>query len=234
MKLLRVADKERWKYTPADPKDMRMFSDAGPLTKSPNSLPTVAANIASSFKDGKLTIRAGYVSVGNQKDADYNDFIDLSYEKAPVNGIRLSDIDGNDGEIVIAMNAKNGELIPAMLSTRPGPRIEFAEEPEENTRFFVFREDGSLLSVSYETQGEEVRLIPRMAMASWLASRSGQELRFSVYTSNGKTKIKDAKRDRIYVINSQLSDDDMDEVYYMANTNGIGSLVSKYKLRKEV
>lgn len=235
MDLIRVADKERWKYTPSEPKDIRLFSDEGPLAKNPKALASVASKITAAFKDEKLAVKAGFLSIGKVKDADYNDYIDMSFERGPVSGISLSDREAHDGEMGISLNYKTGKIAPVMIRMKPGPRIELPMTCEAKTRFLVFRENGDLLSASYECSGtDEVRLIPRMALASWLASRSEVEMRFSVYSSEGRTKIHDNKRERTYFISSSLSDDDMDEIYYLANTSGLGSLVSKYKIRKEV
>lgn len=269
---IRVSDGERWAYVPSTDENksrlerfakagmaeisngvVLLKSEGGPLfwnllnkalthedDNKGKALEAMASNGIKILPDEQLHF-------GKKEDAEYNEFTDVSLAKQdyPDGGIKLEVRPIEAGEILMTAWPKTRRLIPAQASV-VGKRVwlELAESQEKGDRCFVLDERcGSLITISFKTDGNKVSVVNPMAMDAWLCTAGSEAMmkhsgRFGVTNQASSFMITDSKNGKMYVGQFVSPADDADRVEFerlrierMLGSKGLGAILPTYVLR---
>lgn len=225
-----------------DQSGIRLRSEAGPMlwdlmgVKQDDHDPSSV--IASMTESGLALFPGEEVCFGKRWD-HHNEFADLSWRKDESigNGVKLSRDNIGDGVLVLTAWPKSKNLIPGRVIIEERPSVELVESPGRGDRCFVLDEHGNcLLTASMESDGTEfVRILPRVAVASWLSSigsSSSMGSRFSVADRGNSFAIEDLDAGRTYTTYYATKDKkrEIEQVKYLLEYDGLGAVIPKYDL----
>jgi len=270
--VVRVSSGEEWFYVPVGGQDhqrlcrfaakgmaesgeaeVRLVGESGPLfweklkgSEARAASPLVA--LSAMDQDGMRLSPGEKVSFGKREGStSYNDFADLSLSKDDVPGVPLSATKVSNVEMVLTAWPKTGRLVPArVVSTPRGHELELVDTVPAGERCFVLDErGGALMTVSLEaTGGATLRILPSMAVDSWLFSAGSKAARamssrFSLAGSaDGGFLIKDHKDGRRYA--GHYQNDSMpaaknmehERLEWLLASHGLAGALALYALEK--
>lgn len=231
---LRVYSSKAWSYMPMS-SDGRLLSEQGPLfpnRKTSNS-PDASAVLGMT---GPAAVDGGHIVFGHADGClSYNGFLDVSLISDDGAKGKISQSELDNGDIVIAV-FDNGPM-PARVG-KEGRKIslEFPDVIPEGKRCFVMDEAGNLISISYASVGlDHMRVVPRMALASWLyhIRPSILQSRFTAELGGSGIVIRNNASGKAYTapLLGSSPEDELSMVSHALGMHGLGGIIPKYSLR---
>ncbi len=234
--------------------EVRLMSESGPLDwddiKQPERLSTPLAALAAIIPDGIKVSPGEKICFGKHKNAaSYNDFADLSLIQGDSPGLSIASGALVDGDMVLTVWPKEGKLIPGRISME-GMRLaaDVAEAQKKGERCFVVDEHGkSVLTVSLASDGTtRVRLLPPMAMDSWLFAAGSKAMklqaeRFSLAHKGRRFIVTDNKNGSRYAgafkndpeCNPERWMLENQRVTWLLSSRGLSGILPNYQLSKD-
>ena len=217
----------------------RLFSESGPFVgvqKEDSRQKNVILDIIHNFVSKTIQLKRVSLSF-NMTGKFKNEFAGLSISKSDdQNGIPFCKHDPDKNDIVIALT-ESGEIIPGII-TMLGKRmaVETAVPIKLEERAFIFSEDGKFITSTYQANGSDyVRMIPRMAIASWVYFTCNDAIE-SDYIVNqmgdANFIIHNAKNGKKYIGKLSGQYAEIDTISHSLAINGLGSLLPNYVLIK--
>lgn len=236
MSAVRVSLAGSWAYMPMqDMASGRMLSESGPLFPDSDlkKMPDIEHIMSLSGK--AIQIKGGKLSFGHADGCmSYNGFLDMSYVRSGDNGMPLSLVEPDDGDIMIAVFPD--AVMPTKIA-KEGHRmvLEFPDEIPAGMRCFVVSEDGKLAAASYESAGgDRIRMAPRMALVSWLyhADPSVIQSKYDVVGGGDGFVVVNTSNGKQYT--GRLPGGDASEIQSISHSlamHGLAGIIPNYSLR---
>jgi hypothetical protein len=250
-KLCRLASKGLARPNNAE---VRLVSESGPLDwdeiKQPESQSTPLAALAALLPDGLKVSPGEKICFGKHDNASsYNEFADLSLLPGETPGLSIASGTLVPGDMVLTVWPASGRIVPGKI-TNAGMRLaaDLAEPQKKGERCFVVDEHGkAILTVSLASDGSNmVRLLPPMALDSWLFAAGSKALksqaeRFSMTHAGRRFVVTDNKSGRRYAgvfkndpeVNPERWTLENQRVEWLLSSRGLSGILPNYQLSKD-
>jgi len=207
---------------------VKVAEKAKPLGDPPSHRETIR-RIKALVSDG-LHLNGVRLRFGRMGDGAYNPYLDVTASPHSSAGIGLSQSRMRNGDIVILIGQDRSVMPGHVISKDRRTSIELPWNEEAGKRFFVLDEGGGgILTLSLDSEGgDRLRVVPQVALASWLSSECPlTSPKYSLENDGATIRCPDGR---------MLESDDgrrfAEEDLSALTRSGLVGLLGKYRLRR--